>query len=176
MGYLKINHDKITSEKASELISLCPFGAISYENGRLDISSACKMCKMCVKKGGGTIEYIEEETKEIDKSEWRGICVYADHNSEKIHRVTYELIGKAKELSKVTGHEVYALIIGSGLENKTQKLLRYGVDKIFVYDNPAFESFKIEPYTAAFYDFIQKIKPSSVMTAGNSLVDAGAVL
>ena len=24
---------------------------ISYENGKLDISSACKMCKLCVKKG-----------------------------------------------------------------------------------------------------------------------------
>ena len=51
MGKLVINHEKITAEKAENLIKLCPFGAISYENGKLDISSGCKLCKLCVKKG-----------------------------------------------------------------------------------------------------------------------------
>ncbi|MBO5369717.1 MAG: electron transfer flavoprotein subunit alpha/FixB family protein, partial [Clostridia bacterium] len=45
----------------------------------------------------------------------------------------------------------------------------YSVDKVFVYDNPAFEDFRIEPYTAAFEDFIQKIKPSSVMIGATNL-------
>ena len=53
MGKLVINHNKITPEKADFLVNLCPFGAIFYENSKLDISSACKMCKMCVKKGEG---------------------------------------------------------------------------------------------------------------------------
>ena len=53
-------------EKAAELVSLCPFGAISYADGKLDISSGCKMCKMCVKRGNGLIDFVEE-TKEIDR-------------------------------------------------------------------------------------------------------------
>ena len=61
MGNLKINHNMINAEKGTELVKICPFGAISYEDGKLDISSACKMCKMCVKKSGGAIEYIEED-------------------------------------------------------------------------------------------------------------------
>jgi len=169
MGYLKINHSKITSDKAEELISLCPFGAITFTDGKLDISSACKMCKMCVKKGGGSIEHVEEQAPEIDKSEWNGICVYVDHDADRIHRVTYELLGKARELSRVTGHEVYALLIGCNLGQKAKKLLHYGADKIFVYDNPAFKDFRIEPYTAAFYDFIEKVKPSSVMVGATNL-------
>jgi len=39
MGSLKINHNLVDEEKAKALISVCPFGAISYD-GKLDISSA----------------------------------------------------------------------------------------------------------------------------------------
>ena len=116
MGKLVVNTHLITPEKAQALIEICPFGAISYENGTLDISSGCKMCKMCVKKGQGLVDFIEE-TKEIDKSLWKGICVYADCTGGIIHRVTFELCGKAKELAAVTGHPVYALIIGSQVYN-----------------------------------------------------------
>ena len=169
MGKLVINQNLITREKAKELIKICPFSAISYTEGKLDISSACKMCKMCVRKGGGLIEYEEEVQATIDKSQWQGICVYADHCEGKIHRVTYELCGKAKELAKVTGHPVYALVIGSGLSKSINKLLHYGVDKVFVYDNPAFDDFRIEPYTAAFCDFIEKEKPSSILIGATNL-------
>ena len=77
MGKLVIQHHLVTPEKAETLINLCPFNAISYENDKLDISSGCKMCKMCVRKGGGLVTF-EEDVKAIDKSLWRGICVYAD--------------------------------------------------------------------------------------------------
>ncbi|MBQ2967258.1 MAG: electron transfer flavoprotein subunit alpha/FixB family protein [Clostridia bacterium] len=169
MGKLIINQNMVTGENAQALCALCPFSAISYTDGKLDISSACKMCKMCVKKGNGVIEYVEEVKASVDKSLWRGILVYVDHCGDKIHRVTYELCGKAKELATVTGHPVYALVIGNNLGNSIQKLLHYGVDKVFVYDNPAFEDFKIEPYTAAFCDFIEKIKPSSVLVGATNL-------
>ena len=168
MGKLIINHNLVTPEKASELVSLCPFGAISYEDGKLDISSGCKLCKMCVKKGQGLVTF-EENKKEVDKSLWQGVCVYADCAGGKLHRVTLELCGKAKELAKVTGQSVYALLIGYQVEACTEQLLHYGVDKVFVYDHSAFAHFRIEPYTAAFYDFIQLHKPSSILVGATNL-------
>ena len=168
MGKLVINHNLVTPEKAEALVSVCPFGAISYENGKLDISSACKVCKMCVRKGQGLVDFVEEK-KEIDKSAWKGICVYADCSGGKIHRVTFELIGKAKELAAVTGHSVYALVIGHDTAACAEELRHYGVDKIFVYDHPEFSDFRIEPYTAAFCDFIDKEKPSSILVGATNL-------
>ena len=168
MGKLVINHNLVTPEKAEALISLCPFGAISYEGGKLDISSGCKMCKMCVRKGGGLVDFVEE-TKEIDKSQWKGICVYADCTGGQIHRVTFELCGKAQELAAVTGHPVYALVIGHNVADCAETLRHYGVDKVFVYDHKAFADFRIEPYTAAFCDFIEKEKPSSILVGATNL-------
>ncbi len=168
MGKLVINHHLVTPEKAEALVSLCPFDAISYEDGKLDISSGCKMCKMCVRKGQGLVDFVEE-TKEIDKSLWKGICVYADCSGGKIHRVTFELCGKAKELAAVTGHPVYALVIGHDTAACAEELRHYGVDKVFVYDHPEFADFRIEPYTAAFCDFIDKEKPSSILVGATNL-------
>ena len=168
MGKLVVQQHLITEENAKVLAELCPFGAISYESGVLDISSGCKMCKMCVRKSGGLVVF-EENDKSIDKSLWTGICVYADCTCGTIHRVTFELIGKAKELAKVTGQPVYVLTIGYGLENCIQILRHYGVDKIFVYDHPAFGDFRIEPYTEAFFDFIQQEKPSSILVGATNL-------
>lgn len=169
MGKLVIKNELVTKEKAENLVKICPFNAISYENDKIDISAACKMCKLCVKKGEGLVEYIEEETKTVDKSKWVGITVYVDHDGENIHRVTYELLGKANELKKVTGHPVYALVIGYKMGDSINKLLHYGVDKVFVYDEEELKDFRIEPYTSAFYDFIEKVKPSSVMLGATNL-------
>ncbi len=169
MGSLFINQNLVTKENANEIVSLCPFGAISYADGKLDISSACKMCKICAKKSNGIVTYEEEIKAVVDKSLWQGICVYVDHLAGKVHRVTYELLGKAVELSKVTKQPVYALMIGSDLGDSVNRLLHYGVDKVFVYDNPAFKDFKIEPYTNAFCDFIEKVKPSSILVGATNL-------
>jgi len=168
MGKLIIHQELVTPEKASALVSLCPFGAISYEDSKLDISSGCKMCKMCVRKGQGLVTF-EEEKKALDKSLWKGICVYADCTGGKLHRVTFELCGKAKELANVTGHPVYALLIGHQVDDCAKQLLHYGVDKVFVYDHSAFRDFRIEPYTAAFCDFIEKEKPSSILVGATNL-------
>ena len=169
MGSLVVNKAKVTPEAAEALVKVCPFGAISYEGGNIDISSACKMCKLCVKKGGGLVDFVEDAAPTVDKSQWNGVCVYVDHHEGDIHRVTYELIGKARELASVIGHEVYALMIGSGIEAAAEKLLHYGVDKVFVYDDPALLDFRVEPYTAAFYDFVEKVKPSSILVGATNL-------
>ena len=168
MGKLVIRHDLVTQEKAEALVEICPFNAISYENGKVDISSGCKMCKMCVRKGQGLVEF-EEDAKTVDKSLWKGICIYADCTGGTIHRVTFELIGKAKELATVTGHPVFALVIGHNVAGCAEKLLHYGVDQVFLYDHPAFAEFRIEPYTEAFCDFIQKQKPSSILVGATNL-------
>lgn len=169
MGKLVINQKLVTPERAQAVKALCPFGAISYENGTLEISSACKMCKLCVRKSDGLIEYAEEAVAGVDKSLWNGICVYADCFGGSIHRVTYELCGKAKELSQVTGHPIYAIIIGHNVADNANRLLHYGVDKVFVYDDAAFAEFRIEPFTAAFCDFIERYKPSSVLVGATNL-------
>lgn len=168
MGRLVVDQSKITDLQA--LIALCPFAAMEEKDGKLEINAACKTCKLCVKKGPkGAVTYVEDEKPSVDKSLWNGIAVYADHVDGKIHPVTMELIGKARELAAKIGHPVYALFIGSDLDGKAEELLHYGVDKVYVYDDERLARFMIQPYTAVFEDFINKIKPSSILVGATTV-------
>ena len=67
MPKLVIHQEKV--EDPQVLVDICPFGAMEEKDGKLSINAACKMCKLCVKKGpAGAVEYVEDEKKEeIDK-------------------------------------------------------------------------------------------------------------
>ncbi len=174
MGKLICHQEKVNESNINELIKICPFGALENNDGKVEINAGCKMCRLCVKKGpAGVMEFIEEKVEEIDKSLWKGIAIYVDHVEGNIHPVTMELIGKAKELAKVVNFPVYALFLGHNIKDKAEELLYYGVDEVFVYDYEELKDFRIEPYTAAFEDFVNKLKPSALLvgatTVGRSL-------
>jgi electron transfer flavoprotein alpha subunit len=166
MPHIEI-HQNLAAGKFDELVKLCPFGAIEAADGKLSISAACRMCRLCIKKGSGVFEYVEENSlPQVDKSLWRGIAVVAEIEEGNIHPVTFELVGKARELAAKVGYPVYCLVIGSGISDKAQLLAEYGADEVFVYDQPELEHFRIEPYAAVMEDFINKVKPSSILVGG----------
>ena len=169
MPKLRIHQEYIADLPA--FLALCPFGALEKTEGGVEISAACKMCGLCVKKGpAGAVEWVEEDAApSLDKSVWRGVAVYVDHVDGDIHGVTYELIGKARELAAVVNQEVCAFFLGHGITQKAQELLHYGVDKVFVYDHPALERFRIQPYTAAFEDFVHRLRPTAVLVGATTV-------
>lgn len=168
MAKLVVHQDKITD--IQNVLKICPFGAMEENNGKLEINAGCKMCRLCVKKGPqGAFEYIEEEKKTVDKEKWRGIAVYADHVAGEIHPVTYELIGKAKELAKKVNQPVYVVFMGKNVSDSIEELRHYGVDAIYVYDSPVLEYFRIEPYAAAFEMFIKEVQPSVILVGATTV-------
>ena len=169
MGRLVVHQDKI--EDVNSVIKICPFGAMEIVNGKVEINASCRMCKVCVRKGPkGAFEFVEDENKVlVNKDEWNGVAVYVDHVNGEIHPVTLELIGKARELADKINQKVYCLFMGNGIKDKAGELLHYGVDEVIVYDYKELENFRIEPYTAVFYDFINKIKPCSILVGATTL-------
>lgn len=168
MAKIVVNMEKI--EDIKSVLEICPFGAIEDNNGKIEIGAGCKMCKMCVKNGPkGAFEFIEEKKASINKDEWKGITVYVDHHEGEIHPVTYELIGKAREMAAKINHPVYCVFVGHNIKDKCDNLLAYGVDEVFVYDNEEFKEFRIEPYTAAVEDYINSVKPTIMLVGGTTL-------
>lgn len=168
MAKIIVNSEKITNIK--KVLELCPFGALEEVDGKIEINAACKMCKMCVKKGPeGAFEFEEDEVVAINKDDWRGITVYVEHSNGKIHPVTYELIGKAKELAGKINHPVYCVFVGNNIKDKCEPLLTYGIDEVFVYDDEELDKFRIEPYAAAVESYISNIKPTIMLFGGTTI-------
>ena len=85
MPKLVIHQEKV--EDPQVLVDICPFGAMEEKDGKLSINAACKMCRLCVKKGpAGAVEYVEDEKKEeIEEKRDNNVIIFdniAKFNSE----------------------------------------------------------------------------------------------
>lgn len=168
MAEMIVHPDKISD--ASKLAALCPFGAIEVANERVSITSACRMCRLCIKNGPpGAFELVNEKRADLDKRAWRGVAVYIDQTEGEVHPVSLELIGKARELAQKVGHPVYAVLVGASLKSQAAALLHYGIDRVYLYEHAQLAHFRIEPYTAVFEDFIKRCRPAVVLVGGTTL-------
>ncbi len=164
MAYIKVDNTKVNKDVAEKLIKICPFNAFDYNEDLLSINANCRICKMCVRKGPeGVCTLVEEERKKIDKSLYKGILVYVEQLNGKAHPVSFELIGKAKELAEITKDPVYALVVGKDVKHLAEEALTYGVDKVYLYEADNYEHFNIELYTNIVEDCFKKHKFSTIL-------------
>ena len=168
MSKLLIHQNKINDTE--KVIEVCPFNALENIDGKITVNAACKMCSICVKKGPeGAFEIIETDRPYIDKSLWTGIAVFIEYSEGKIHPVSFELIGKAKEMAAKIDHPVYCILVGNEVKKYAEEILEWGVDELYVYDHKELENFRIEPYKFVFSDFINRTKPSSVLVGATNI-------
>ena len=165
---LAINSKKC--DLCGKCINSCPFGALMINEGQVEVSAACKLCRVCLKScPNKAIVITDGKRKTADKDKWKGIMVFVEYTDGQIHPVTLELIGKAKELAAKISHPIYCIFIGNGIFNKAQELLKFGVDKVFVYDHEDFEYYREDLYSHAFEDCINQTNPSIVLVGATSI-------
>ncbi|MBQ6473480.1 MAG: electron transfer flavoprotein subunit alpha/FixB family protein [Victivallales bacterium] len=166
MAYIHIHQELV--QDAEALAALCPFHAIELHDGKLSIGAGCRFCRLCIRKGNGVFEFVEDDGNGpiLDKSAWRGIAVVAEVSDGRIHPVTFELLGKARELARKVAYPVYCVLGGENVAPLTQDILEYGVDEVFLYEAPELRHFRVEPYTAMVEDFIHAVHPSVVLVGG----------
>lgn len=102
-------------------------------------------------------------------SDYKGIFIFAQQVDNKITGVSYELIGKGKQLAADLGAEVTAVLLGYQVADLSKKLARYGADRVIVVDDPALETYMTEPYVEAMYEVIQAKKPAVVLYGATAI-------
>ena len=148
----------------------CPFGAIDWKDGRPELNAACRVCGVCLKAcPKGAILKLETRTATVDKSLWKDILVLAEIVEGRLHPVSLELLGKARELAGPVGFRVHAALIGADTAAAAQELRHYGVDQLYVYDDPALAYFRADAYAACGADAIRALRPSVVLVGATSL-------
>ena len=148
----------------------CPFGAIDMKEGKPELNAACKVCGICVKAcPEKAIVKLETKVDKVDKSQWKDILVFAEAHGGRLHPVSLELIGKAKDLAGPVGFSVKAVLVGSGLSAFAEELRHYGVSEVAVYDDEALSFFRADAYAACVEDYIKYAHPSVVLVGATSL-------
>lgn len=101
--------------------------------------------------------------------EYKGVFVFAQQVDKEITGVSFELIGKAKELAKDLDTTVTAVLIGYQVGNLADKLAQFGADKVIVVDDKECEVYRTEPYTHAMHGVIEKYKPEIVLYGATAI-------
>ena len=162
-------------------VRACPFGEISVHEKLAVIGDGCNLCGACVPVCKfGAIEIAVERKREIDLSGYTGVWVVAEQKRGKVQSVTYELLGVGRELARLRGTELSAVLIGRRVADSASELIARGADTVYVVDSPDFEDYQDEPYSRVLSRLINKWKPEIVLTGataiGRSLIPRVAVM
>jgi len=91
-------------------------------------------------------------------SENRGVWVY----SEK-YDLALEMLGKAREIADKLQTELAAVLIGSGVQEKANELIKCGADKVYLVDNPVLDYFQAERYLSVLHNLAANYKPEILL-------------
>lgn len=101
--------------------------------------------------------------------DYKGVFVFAQQVEGKINKVSYELIGKAKELAADLNTTVSAVLLADDAGNMADKLASYGADKVIVIEDPVLKDYMTEPYTMAITKVIEDYKPEIVLFGATAI-------
>jgi electron transfer flavoprotein alpha subunit len=91
-------------------------------------------------------------------SEHRGVWVF----SEK-YDLTLEMVGKGREIADKLQTKLTAVFAGYKIKEKARELIKYGVDKVYLIDDPALERFQSEAYLSVLHNLVANYKPEILL-------------
>ncbi|MDR0953425.1 MAG: electron transfer flavoprotein subunit alpha [Elusimicrobiota bacterium] len=149
-------------------VPVCPFGALSLENRKAVVNSACTLCGACVSVCPvKALQMPQTAAASADISSYKGVWVFVEVIEEKgalkNRPVSLELLTKGRELATELKEELCAVIIGGNNSALYAELSAYGADKIYSVEGPAYTDYNTAAYANAMIALINKYKPSIVL-------------
>jgi electron transfer flavoprotein alpha subunit len=152
-------------------IKACLYDAIEMVDGIAVIKDNCTLCGACVEpcKFDAIILRKDAAAERPSTEGYRGVWIVAEQRDGEMHGVSYELLGKGRELADTLGTTLSAVLMGSNVGDLGNDLVAHGADTVYVVDNPALEHYLDEPYSNVVASLIDEHKPEIVLTGGTSV-------
>lgn len=97
------------------------------------------------------------------------ILVLAEIRDGSIKKVTYEMLGKAREIADKTSSQTAVLVVGNGVSSLGENLGDYGADNVFIVDNDILKDYRTESYAKVVSEIATKHSASVLLLAASSL-------
>jgi electron transfer flavoprotein alpha subunit len=91
------------------------------------------------------------------------VLIITEFRNADFRRVTYEVASEGRRIADALGIGLVAVALGSGIWDKAAELGKYGVDKVFVLDDPALEHYLAETYVPIIAEIVLKTRPAVVL-------------
>lgn len=87
------------------------------------------------------------------------VFVYCEIEGKQVKDVALELLTKGRKLANTLGVKLEAIIAGSGLEGVENQVIKYGVDKVHIFDAEGLFPYTSNPHTALVVNLFKEEKP-----------------
>ncbi|MDA4112151.1 MAG: FAD-binding protein [Thaumarchaeota archaeon] len=94
------------------------------------------------------------------------VWVYVEQRNGQAARVSWELMGEGKRLSKIYGTKLCAIVLGSGVDNLVKESHEYGADTVYSIQNGVLKEYRSESYGKAFAYLSNKYHPEVILMGG----------
>jgi len=112
-------------------------------------------------------EEADEELAHL--SVYRGVWVFVEQTEGEPHKVSWELLGKGRELATALDVELAALVIGAGVEHLCREAFAYGADKAYIIDAPVFRYYRTETYLKGVCHLVDTYKPEVILMGATGM-------
>ena len=154
-------------------LKACPFGAIKIVEKKAVIDlNKCTLCGACVPACKFKAIIFERPAHTCvlpNIKDFKGIWVFIEQKKGKVQSISYELLGKAQELSKKLNCQVSGVLIGHDLDDQLDEVVWHGADNIYLVQAPELANFQDEPYTKILVELIKKYKPEIILCGASSI-------
>ncbi|KUJ95213.1 MAG: Electron transfer flavoprotein alpha subunit [Desulfonauticus sp. 38_4375] len=96
------------------------------------------------------------------------IWVIVESKEGKAHPVSWELLGKARELAGPED-ELGAVVVGYKIDSVAQEALEYGATRVYVLDAPVFAYYRNLPFREAIVQLAKKYTPDIILLGATTL-------
>lgn len=145
-------------------VKACPYDAIAVEDGKPSILDRCTNCGACLAECKNEAIRSDAVPKEIpDFSDHQGVWVYAEQRDGVLAKVTLELLGIAQALAEKRSQNVYAVLLGHGVENLAQALIRHGADHVYLAEDGSLRQYRTLAHVKILETLIKENKPEILL-------------
>lgn len=98
----------------------------------------------------------------------QGIFVITEQHDGAFRKVTFETVSEGRRLADGLNTDLTAVVMGSGVENITGELEKYGADKILVADDPVLAEYTTDAYTNVLANIIKPLDPELIIIGAST--------
>jgi electron transfer flavoprotein alpha subunit len=154
-------------------IGVCPVGAIEMADGvaRID-PELCIGCGKCfdvcpvdsIKFEGKRRKAAAKKAKaSAGVPGYAGVAVFVEVVDGRGATVSWELVGKARELAAKLGTTVMGFVVGHGVEDVAREAIAHGCDDVHVVDDPVLAAYFSRSYGKALSDLCAAVRPEALL-------------
>jgi electron transfer flavoprotein alpha subunit len=156
----------------------CPVNVITMEEGVAVIDGeGCIGCGKCYDVcPSDAIFYEKQRKKKAAKAattcpidEYKGVAVFIEVQDGRGAEVSWELMGKARELAEKLDTQVLGFLPGYNTDSVAQEAIAYGCDIVYTLDDPILKAYLSKVYGKALLHLCQQVKPDILLLGATPL-------